>query len=69
LSREKSPTQEHATKRQFLVHLDAQLIRRIKIRAINQNVSASSLVEDALRAFLDAAARARPPAQGSEDAQ
>jgi hypothetical protein len=39
-------------KRQFLVHLDVTLIRRIKILAIDRNVSASSLVQEALLAFL-----------------
>jgi hypothetical protein len=47
-------------KRQFLVHLDANLIRRIKILAIDRNVSASSLVQEALLAFLGAAGNSNP---------
>jgi Ribbon-helix-helix protein, copG family len=39
-------------KRQFLVHLDAGLIRRIKVLAIDRGVSASSLVQEALLAYL-----------------
>ena len=38
--------------RQFLVHIDAELIRRVKILAIDRNVTASRLVQDALIAFL-----------------
>jgi hypothetical protein len=49
-----------AEKRQFLVHLDAALIRRIKVLAIDRNVSASSLVQDALLAYLPTAADAGP---------
>jgi predicted HicB family RNase H-like nuclease len=39
-------------KRQFLVQIDAGLIRRTKIMAIQRRVSASSLVEEALEDFL-----------------
>jgi hypothetical protein len=39
-------------KRQFLVHIDACLIRRIKILALDRNVTASSLVQEALLAYL-----------------
>ena len=38
--------------RQFLVHLDSDLIRRIKILAIERNVSASSLVQRGMLEFL-----------------
>ncbi|MBV1800712.1 CopG family transcriptional regulator [Siccirubricoccus sp. G192] len=41
-----------AERRQFLVHIDADLIRRIKILAIDRGVSASSLVQQALTEFL-----------------
>ena len=41
--------------RQFLVQLDAELIRKIKILAIDRDVTASSLVKDALLVFLAAA--------------
>ena len=51
-------------KRHFLVHLDATLIRRIKILAIDRNVSASSLVQEALLAFLAAAGNSNPPTRG-----
>ena len=49
------------------MQLDAGLIRRIKILAIDRNVSASSLVQEALLAFLAAAAdtaEAAPPEAG-----
>jgi len=50
------------------VQLDASLIRRIKILAIDRNVSASSLVQEALLAFLAGAAadttEAAPPEAG-----
>jgi hypothetical protein len=44
------------------VHLDAALIRRIKVLAIDRNVSASSLVQDALLAYLSPPANAPSPA-------
>ena len=47
-------------KRQFLVHIDADLIRRIKILALDRNVTASSLVQEALLAYL-ATSAASPP--------
>jgi len=48
----KTPT----AKRQFLVHIEADLIRRIKILALDRNVSASSLVQEALLGYLATAA-------------
>jgi hypothetical protein len=48
-------------KRQFLVHLDVALIRRIKILAIDRNVGASSLVQEALLAFLAASGNSKAP--------
>jgi hypothetical protein len=54
-------------KRQFLVHLDANLIRRIKILAIDRNVSASSLVQEAVLAFLATAGNSNPPPRNPED--
>lgn len=45
-------------RRQFLVHIDADLIRRVKILAIEEGVSASSLVQDAI---VDLLSRRRPP--------
>jgi hypothetical protein len=38
--------------RQFLVHLDAELIRRVKISAIDRNITASKIVHEALVTFL-----------------
>jgi hypothetical protein len=40
------------TTRQFLVHIDTDLIRRVKITAIDRNVTASKIVQEALVAFL-----------------
>jgi hypothetical protein len=54
-------------KRQFLVHLDANLIRRIKILAIDRNVSASSLVQEALLAFLAAPGNSAQPPRNQGD--
>lgn len=39
-------------KRQFLVHIEADLIRRIKILAIERGTTASSLVQQAMMDFL-----------------
>ena len=52
--------------RQFLVHLDPDLIRRIKIMAIERNVSASSLVQRAMLAVLAAEATHPPPATDAQ---
>ncbi|HET7883921.1 MAG TPA: hypothetical protein VFL55_23745 [Acetobacteraceae bacterium] len=52
---EGKPDKAAAKKRQFLVHIDANLIRRIKILAIDRNVTASSLVEEAMLGYLAAA--------------
>lgn len=51
-----------AERKQFLVHIDPDLIRRVKILAIHRQVSASSLVQEAIIELLarsDAAARAQ----------
>ena len=53
-------------KRQFLVHIDADLIRRIKILAIERDVTASSLVQQAVADFLSRDS-ALPSASHSED--
>ena len=52
---EGKPDKPPGNKRQFLVHIDANLIRRIKILAIDRNVTASSLVEEAMLGYLAAA--------------
>lgn len=48
-------------RRQFLVHINVEIIRRVKILAIEREVTASSLVQDAIAEFLarSDAARAR----------
>lgn len=48
-----------AEKRQFLVHIDADLIRRIKILAIDRSVTASSLVQQAITEFLSRAGQSQ----------
>jgi hypothetical protein len=53
--------------RQFLVHIDATLIRRVKILAIDRNISASKVVQEALIAFV-ANAGAMVPADIEADA-
>ena len=52
MSGRRSSTPASSGKRQFLVHLNADLIHRIKILAIERNVSASSLVQEALLTWL-----------------
>ncbi|MCG7351399.1 MULTISPECIES: ribbon-helix-helix protein, CopG family [Roseomonas] len=49
-----------AGRKQFLVHIDADVIRRVKILALDRGVSASSLVETAIADFLARSADARP---------
>jgi hypothetical protein len=39
-------------RKQFLVHIDADLIRRVKILALDRGVTASSLVQEAIVEFL-----------------
>jgi hypothetical protein len=55
-----------AEKRQFLVQIDADLIRRIKILAIERSVTASSLVQHALAEFLGRQGSPPPGATPSE---
>jgi hypothetical protein len=43
---------ETTARKQFLVHIDADLIRRVKKLAIDREVSASSLVQEAIADFL-----------------
>ena len=67
MSAEKAARKLAGGKRQFLVHLDANLIRRIKILAIDRNVSASSLVQEALLAFLAATGNSSQPPRNQGD--
>lgn len=43
----------HSEKRQFLVVIDAEVIRRTKILAIERRVTASSLVQRALEDLIE----------------
>ena len=54
-------------KRQFLVHIDANLIRRIKILALDRDVTASSLVQEALQGYLATAAASSPSNRKPEE--
>jgi hypothetical protein len=63
-----STTTSQRMTRQFLVHLDERLIRRVKILAIERGVSASSLVGMALSAFLDQADGGSPGAASASEA-
>jgi hypothetical protein len=55
VSRTRSTSDGPRVSRQFLVHIDPDLIKRVKILAIDRNVTASRLVQEALSAFLAAA--------------
>ena len=55
-------------KRQFLVHIDVDLIRRVKILAIERGVSASSLVQQSLTEFLSRE-QPRAPAPGATETE
>lgn len=58
----RTQAEERPDRRQFLVHIDADLIRRIKILAITRDSTASGLVEAALTEFLDRNSEASAPA-------
>lgn len=65
---EQTPDGIGSERRQFLVHIDADLIRRVKILAIDRGVSASSLVQQSLIEFLnrETPSAPRPGAPESE---
>jgi predicted transcriptional regulator len=42
-----------AGRKRFLVHIDADIVRRVEILAIDRGVSAPNLVQRALTEFLD----------------
>jgi hypothetical protein len=52
MNRQRAARSDPRATRQFLVHIDVDLIRQVKITAINQNVTASRIVEDALISYL-----------------
>lgn len=52
-----APTASKAAKQQFNVYLPPELIRRVKYRALDDQVSLSDLVETALAQFLDTGGR------------
>lgn len=60
MSKGRKGTIDGAGRRQFLVHIDADVIRRVKILAIDRGVTASSLVEKAITEFLARGDDARP---------
>jgi hypothetical protein len=65
MNRRRVAQSELRATRQFLVHLDIDLIRQVKITAINQNVTASKIVQQALISYLSAnVATAIPDAPG-----
>lgn len=53
-------------KRQFLVHIDADLIRRTKTLAMERHVTACSLVKLRLRNFITRHGSTQPSANHSE---
>ena len=52
MAKARRPAGAREGKRQFLVHIDAGLIRRVKVLAIDRDVTASSVVQEALLAYL-----------------
>lgn len=60
MSKDEKGGTDGAGRKQFLVHIDADFIRRVKILALDRGVSASSLVEKAIANFLACSADAQP---------
>ncbi len=58
---------ETGEKRQFLVHIEADVIRRIKILAIERGVTASSLVQQAVVDFLARQSQSAVPKSGNSE--
>jgi hypothetical protein len=52
MNRQRATRSDSRATRQFLVHIDIDLIRRVKISAINQDVTASKIVQEALISYL-----------------
>ena len=53
---------EKAQKRQFLVHIDPDLKRRVKLLAVERDATVSSIGQEALESYLAAAGGRQKPA-------
>jgi predicted transcriptional regulator len=52
LGEDETTKSEGPARKQFLVHMDVDVIRRVKILALDRGVTASSLVQEAIVEFL-----------------